>query len=74
MNALPTKTENPLLMAIEQLVTQHGAWPTLVATVALVARGTPRTTRVQWGSLSHHMRRDIGLPPEPAARPYWTLR
>lgn len=51
---------------IEALIVEYGAWRVLFKTVrALLSRVRPPPSPKQESVLSEHIRRDIGLPPEP---------
>lgn len=75
MNAIPNNEDHPLSVAIERLIARHGVLPilTALAATALVWRRRPRTLTIP-GALNGHLRRDIGLPSEPASRKHWELR
>jgi hypothetical protein len=48
---------------LDEIIDRHGVWPVLKALVARSLRkGQPRTIGQP---LSNHLRRDIGLPPDP---------
>ncbi|MFC2969069.1 hypothetical protein [Acidimangrovimonas pyrenivorans] len=61
---------------VETLVARYGAWRVLALTVAAALRGTASRDRQRPGpgrALPDHLRRDIGLGPEPppATWRYW---
>lgn len=59
--------------AIDRLVAEHGSIRVLVAVArALVSRNRSRPRNP--GDLSDHLRRDVGLWPEPKSPRYWELR
>mgnify|MGYP006189320749 FL=1 len=75
MNAIPNREDHPLSVAIERLIARQGVLPILaaLAATALVWRRIPKRLTLP-GSLNSHLRRDIGLPSEPASRKHWQLR
>lgn len=63
---------------LAELIDTHGTWTTLVALLRVLAerRQHRRTGRAsaRIHGLTNHVRRDIGLPPEPAGSRYWEVR
>ncbi len=60
---------------IQSAIHEHGAKRVLwVALVALLRRKSPTQPRPPDAvALSSHLRRDIGLPPEPEAMDWWRM-
>ena len=72
MNAILNNEDTPPSVAVRRLVDQHGVWPVMraLAAVLLPKRGEV----IHLDSLSPHLRRDMGLPPQEMGPKYWELR
>lgn len=67
-------TEHPPSTTIRHLMARYGAWRILRTTLAAFLWQGHRKPAVLPTDLSARLRRDIGLPAEPAAKRYWDLR
>ncbi len=71
MDIIPTIAGAGPRSRIDAVILEHGAWRVLgAAALALVRRRRPREAT----ALTAHLRRDIGLPPEPPSRGYLDVR
>ena len=75
MNAQLVSNDNrPLLAVIDSLIAEHGAWATLRTVLSAVLRPDRAQALRLSSEFNDHMRRDIGLDPEPLPQMYWDLR
>jgi hypothetical protein len=66
MNATPNTGRVALLPALQELIDEHGPWPTLLALLKALRHRPAKPPPA--AMLSDHLRRDIGLPDLPPAR------
>ncbi|MES2436180.1 MAG: hypothetical protein V4586_20390 [Pseudomonadota bacterium] len=67
MNAAPNIGRAALLPAVEDLIAEHGSWPTLLALLKALRQRPAKPPPA--ALLSNHLRRDIGLSDLPPPRP-----
>ena len=74
MNAVLNSHQTGVKAALETLIAEYGTWATLRAALGLALRRKTAERLLSPHQLSNHLRRDLGLSQEPAARKYWELR
>ncbi len=58
---------------ITDVIEEFGPWRVLIAALReIVRRGKSRAV-IRSSALSSHLRKDVGLPPEPMESHYWDL-
>ena len=67
MNASPNIGRAALLPAVQDLIAEHGPWPTLLALLTALRQRPAKPPPA--ALLSSHLRRDIGLSDLPPPRP-----
>ncbi len=67
MNATPTTGRAALLPTLQDLIAEHGPWPTLLALLRALRQRPAKPPPA--AMLSNHLRRDIGLSDLPPPRP-----
>ena len=74
MNMNLVADEHPPSIAIESLIARHGPWRILAAVMAALIRHRRKSPDLWGNQVSAHMRKDMGLPPEPKSPRHWDLR
>ena len=74
MNAISNRQDQSSSFALELLIARHGTWPILFAVLSAMVRRRPGRRRLTPDGLNSHLRRDVGLLPEPESRAYWRFR
>ena len=67
MNATPHSRRAALLPTLQELIDEHGPWPTLLALLKALRQRPAKPPPA--ALLSNHLRRDIGLSDLPPPRP-----
>lgn len=66
--------DHPPSITIESLIARHGAWRILTTVLAALVRRRKKLPDLWEAGISDHLRRDIGLWPEPKSPRHWDVR